>query len=66
MVRIGVDEMKRFIYVFSEDARDVLLAKGYGLLKSDAKNGMFVFENRNDLCFALDSVEHLLSDTLTF
>lgn len=58
--------MRKFIYVFSEEACSALVAEGYTLLKSDKKNNMFVFENKSELHFAIDDIEYLFSDTLTF
>lgn len=58
--------MSKFIYVFSEDARDNLARQGFKLLKSDDKSGIYIFENRQSLSFALSDASYLESDTLTF
>ncbi|MCQ2052336.1 MAG: hypothetical protein MJZ03_00100 [archaeon] len=56
-----------FIYVFSIEDRDKLLAKNYTLLKSDESNGIFIFENSNQLTFGETDIEkYVFSDTLTF
>lgn len=56
-----------FIYVFSIEDRDKLLAKNYTLLKSDESNGIFIFENSNQLAFGETDIEkYVFSDTLTF
>lgn len=58
--------MQKFLYVFTEADKNALIAAGYFLLKSDKSNNIYVFENREKECFALDESEHLFSDTLTF
>lgn len=58
--------MKKFIWVFTEEARDKLLQDNYILIKSDLKNNIFIFENKKEMSFALSSVSYILSDTLTF
>ena len=42
------------------------MSAGYTLLKSDKKNCIFVFENRNDLNFDLLGSDYVISNTLTF
>lgn len=59
----------KFIYVFSADARNKLLAANYQLLKADEKQNVFVFENKETLTFSetgTESFTFVLSDTLTF
>lgn len=58
--------MAKFIYVFTVNARDLLLKKGYQLLKSDDANNIFIFANSDRMAFDLTGVIHLASDTLTF
>lgn len=58
--------MDRFIYVFSDEARDMLLNRQYELLKSDESSHIYAFVNKNDQNFACDGVPYALSDTLTF
>lgn len=58
--------MQRFIYVFDEGARDALLARRYGLLKSDEAKLIFVFVNEERQDFACAGIEYVLSDVLTF
>ena len=58
--------MEKFIYVFSRDARDTLLASNYTLLKSDEQDDIYVFANRADMAFALADISYIRSDTLTF
>ncbi len=57
---------KKFIYVFSEDARDELIGLGYILLKSDDKNTTYIFENNKKIKFNKAKVPSVDSDTLTF
>ena len=56
----------KFIYVFDTDARDKLLSANYQLLKADEQQNIFVFENKPEMCFALNESEYVFSDTLTF
>lgn len=59
--------MSKFIYVFNKANRDILISKGYQLIKSDKQNNVYVFENRNEYCFSLDDeVEAIYSDMMTF
>lgn len=56
-----------FIYVWSVKERDILLAKGFELLKS--KGDTFVFANNKEKRieqYSLDDVRFVISDTLTF
>lgn len=54
----------RFIYVFDEQTRDALIAGGYRLMNSG--NGMYVFENKPGLVFAMNGMRCVYLDTLTF
>lgn len=58
--------MKKFIYVFSESDRDTLISQGYILLKADNTQKMYVFKNKEELCFSMNNETFILSDTLTF
>lgn len=55
-----------FIYVFSDEGRDTLLARQYELLKSDEAKHIYVFVNKDEQSFACDGVPYALSNTLTF
>lgn len=57
---------EKFIYVFSTDARDKMLAAGYKLLKSDERNETYIFENNPSLTFAYLNISTIKSNTLTF
>lgn len=55
----------RFIYVFSEDAKDALLRLGFQQLKTDGAGKIFIFAN--DQAKFVEMPEGcVLSDTLTF
>jgi len=56
--------MEKFVYVFTEQARDALFSAQYHLIAS--KRAMFIFENRSDRAIPLTAGEYVLSDTLTF
>lgn len=58
--------VQKFIYVFSEGDRDLLLDKQYALMKSDDQNGVFIFINVGQQEFAHNDISFVLSDTLTF
>lgn len=58
--------MEKFLYVFSKEVRDRLLAANYTLLKSDEKNETYVFANQVDMTFALANTSFVRSNTLTF
>ena len=45
--------MEKFLYVFSKEDRDLLIADGYTLLKSDDKNDLYVFVNQTNMNFDL-------------
>lgn len=56
----------KFIYVFDEDSRDMMLAKHYKLMSADDKKGIYVFQNKVDVSFAATDIKCVYSDTLTF
>lgn len=58
--------MKNFLYVFTERDRDVLLSMQFILLKADTKNHIYVFQNQECERFALNDMQFVMSDTLTF
>lgn len=58
--------MEHFLYVFSEQERNALLAMDYILIKSDEMKHIYVFENRAELHFDLNEINAIPSDTLTF
>lgn len=58
--------MSEFIYVFSDEGRDVLLSRQYKLLKSDVVKHIYVFLNKGEQNFACDGIPYALSSTLTF
>lgn len=58
--------MPKFIYVFSEQEKDKLLAMKYEMIKRDKEKHIYVFLNKERLDFALGDIKYALSDTLTF
>lgn len=58
--------MEKFLYVFSKDNRDLLIAAGYTILKSDDKNDLYVFVNQANLAFDLADMYFVRSNVLTF
>lgn len=64
--KVSIMDGERFIYVFSEEARDRLLAAGYTLLKSDGKNNTYIFDNDPRVAFSFSGIGELKTDTLSF
>lgn len=61
--------MPNFIYVFSEEGRDMLLVLQYEMLECDNKKHIYVFLNKEcqDQDFTKNNdFKFVLSDTLTF
>lgn len=58
--------MNTFIYVFSDEGRDKLIALQYELLKYDEEKHISVFLNKERQYFSDDEFPYALSDTLTF
>lgn len=62
----------KFIYVMSNEDKDKLINMGYNLLKEDANNNLYVFQNKDVTTFAcedeLDAAEirFVLTNILTF
>lgn len=57
-----------FIYVMREQDKDVLLERGFQLLKVNSNNNVWVFKNTDteELTFSAFDFPHVLSDVLTF
>lgn len=58
--------MSNFIYTFSKEGRDHLLALQYEMLKCDDERGVYVFLNKECRNFTTSEFKYALSDTLTF
>lgn len=58
--------MKRFLYVFGKENRDVLLKAGCTLLTSNEQSNIYVFANKADLTFDFSTIRFAYSDTLIF
>lgn len=57
---------EKFVYVFSKKDRDRLLKCGMTMVASYDKKETYVFVNDQTMNFALDGVECLRSNKLTF
>ena len=61
---------KKFVCVFTEDAKELLQSAGMVMITEDERNGIYEFLNEAEQTskqkFALSSVSFILSDTLTF
>lgn len=56
-----------FIYVFSKDAKNELIAKGLTMMKSDETNERYIFAANSDKLFFADfKHNYAVSDILTF
>ena len=56
-----------FIYVFSKDAKNELIAKGLTMMKSDDANERYIFSANSDKLFFADfKHNYAVSDILTF
>ena len=56
-----------FIYVFSKDAKNELIAKGLAMMKSDDANERYIFAATSDKLFFADfKHNYAVSDILTF
>lgn len=58
--------MPKFIYIFSEQDKNKLLATKYEMIKCDKDKHIYVFLNKERLDFASGDIKYALSDTLTF
>lgn len=61
--------MEKFIYVFDEGTRDILIKAGYSLLRCDEVNALYVFANEDCIKFSFSDVpkiKYLMSNILTF
>lgn len=65
--------MKKFIYVFNNEAKNKLLSLGYNLIKNDDNGHVYIFNSENksrtfsaDIMDGTIDVSYILSDSLTF
>lgn len=56
----------KFIYVFDTKSKKLLEDGGFYLLKSDAKNSIYVFQNTYENLDLLEQMSYLTSNKLTF
>lgn len=66
MTNEGKDEVGSFIYVFSTEDMEKMLAAGYSLMKADEKNNMYIFADSDGMSFDLSDMCFVRSNTLTF
>lgn len=55
-----------FVYVFDLEDKQALLDRGYELIKADDKNGVYVFNNDDQLKFSDLNINYVLNNTMTF
>lgn len=56
-----------FVYVMDDDSRRLLEARGFQLIKKDARNGLWCFENKNMETFEFSmDIPCVVSDVMTF
>lgn len=60
------ENVGKFIYVFDTKSKKLLEDGGFYLLKSDAKNSIYVFQNTYENLDLLEQVSYLTSNKLTF
>lgn len=59
--------MGKFVYVFSEAAKEQLLKQGHTLIQYDEESGRYVFSLEGEKeCFSLDGIKGVTSNILTF
>ena len=56
----------KFVYVFSERERDVLLKAGFPLVSANERGHIYVFRNSRQMNFSASGIQCVFSDTLTF
>lgn len=55
-----------FIYVMDVESRDLLINKGYQLLKADEQNGVWCFVNDTENLTFEENCPCVISDIMTF
>ena len=57
-----------FIYVMDTESKDVLISRGYKLLKYNKNENrpVWIFENKADMAFEILDVPHVASNVMTF
>lgn len=58
--------MPKFIYVFDDNARSILMDMQLEILKDDKENSIYVFVSDGKETFSADGISYVVSDTLTF
>lgn len=55
-----------FVYVFDKESRDELAKRGFHMIVNDEQKDIYVFANQAEMSFALDSISHVKSNTISF
>lgn len=55
-----------FIYVMDTESKDILVNRGFELLKTDDRQTVWVFVNKPELTFDAIDIPCIVSDVLTF
>lgn len=62
--------MDKFIYVFTDDDRDILISRGYHLLRSDEAGHKYIFDSGElddaVACFSLRDIDCVETNVLIF
>lgn len=58
--------MRDFIYVCTEEDRDILLKHGFTLLRSDPSGSIYIFLKDGLETFDISDVDYVETDTLLF
>ena len=56
----------KFIYVFDNESRDLLMSKGYSMVKQDIVKNIYVFINKPEFNLSFEKTNYVMSDVLTF
>ena len=56
----------KFIYVFDNESRDLLMSKGYSMVKQDIVKNIYVFINKPEFNLSFEKTKYVMSDVLTF
>ena len=56
----------KFIYVFDINTKENMVKAGFKLMKSDDRNGIYVFLSDDSLRFDFGNISTIRSDTITF
>ena len=57
---------EKYVYVMDTESRDMLVDRGFELLKANDKHTVWVFINKPELTFDTIDIPCVVSDVLTF